>query len=195
MSILDVVFLLLVANGAPILTDCLFRSRLYNALDAGFRLADGRPLFGTSKTVRGIAGAIVATSGAAVAIGYSPAIGLLVSAVAMFGDLTSSFIKRRLALAEGSRIETAEKSSGSTVEKQIDSASLQRNVRHSIDQLPDDYRVVLLLRDIDGLNTRETADILGIQLNAVKTRLHRARSALRYILQPVLEQIDYDADM
>jgi RNA polymerase sigma-70 factor (ECF subfamily) len=95
----------------------------------------------------------------------------------------------------GSRIETAEKSSGSTVEKQIDSASLQRNVRHSIDQLPDDYRVVLLLRDIDGLNTRETADILGIQLNAVKTRLHRARSALRYILQPVLEQIDYDADM
>jgi hypothetical protein len=82
MSILDVVFLLLVANGAPILTDCLFRSRLNNALDAGFRLADGRPLFGTSKTVRGIAGAIVATSGAAVAIGYSPAIGLLVSAVA-----------------------------------------------------------------------------------------------------------------
>jgi hypothetical protein len=38
-----------------------------------------------------------------VVIGYSPAIGLLVSAVAMFGDLTSSFIKRRLALAEGSR--------------------------------------------------------------------------------------------
>ncbi len=95
----------------------------------------------------------------------------------------------------GSRVETAGEHRRSTIESEIDSASLQRNVRHSIDQLPDDYRVVLLLRDIDGLNTRETAAILGIQVNAVKTRLHRARTALRYILQPVLEQIDRDVDM
>jgi RNA polymerase sigma-70 factor (ECF subfamily) len=95
----------------------------------------------------------------------------------------------------GSRIETAGEHCKSAIETQIDSASLQRRVRHSIDQLPDDFRVVLLLRDIDGLNTRETAAILGIQANAVKTRLHRARAALKYILQPVLEQIDHDADM
>lgn len=95
----------------------------------------------------------------------------------------------------GSRIETAGERRKSTVESQLDSESVQRIVRRSIDQLPDNYRVVLLLRDIDGLNTREAAAILGIQVNAVKTRLHRARAALSHILEPVLEQLDHDVDM
>ena len=53
-------------------------------------------------------------------------------------------------------------------------------------KLPDGYRLVLLLRDIDGYTTKETAAILGIKINAVKTRLHRARSALKSLLTPVL---------
>jgi len=69
-----------------------------------------------------------------------------------------------------------------------------RFVREQIDALGDDYRLVLLLRDIDGYSTRETADILGIRVNAVKTRLHRARSALRTLVEPVLrEEPDGDA--
>ncbi len=104
MSIFDVVFLLLVANGAPILADCLLRKKLSIALDAGLLFVDGQPIFGASKSVRGIVASIVATTGAALVIGQSPAIGLLVGAVAMIGDLASSFLKRRLRQAATSRL-------------------------------------------------------------------------------------------
>ncbi len=55
-------------------------------------------------------------------------------------------------------------------------------VRRAIDQLPLNYRSVLLLRDIEELDTDETASLLGVTPNAVKTRLHRARQALRTLL-------------
>ena len=48
------------------------------------------------------------------------------------------------------------------------------------------YRTVLVLRDIEELDTDETAAAIGIQVNAVKTRLHRARQALRSLLAPRL---------
>ena len=57
-------------------------------------------------------------------------------------------------------------------------------VRECIDRLPDDYRSVLLLRDVEDLSTEETASILGTSPGTVKTRLHRARSALRALLEP-----------
>ena len=55
----------------------------------------------------------------------------------------------------------------------------REQVRSLIDQLPTDYRTVLLLRDIEGLDTKETAELLGVTPNAAKIRLHRARLALR----------------
>ncbi len=58
----------------------------------------------------------------------------------------------------------------------------------SIDQLPESYRNVLLLRDIEELDTEETAEAMGISPGAVKTRLHRARQALRGLLAPHLEE-------
>jgi RNA polymerase sigma-70 factor (ECF subfamily) len=57
-------------------------------------------------------------------------------------------------------------------------------VREAIDQLPESYRTVLLLRDIEGLSTEESADVLHTTANAVKIRLHRARMALRTLLAP-----------
>jgi len=57
-------------------------------------------------------------------------------------------------------------------------------VRSCIDQLPGTYREVLLLRDIEEMATEEVADLLGITPNAVKIRLHRARQALRTMLDP-----------
>jgi RNA polymerase sigma-70 factor, ECF subfamily len=57
-------------------------------------------------------------------------------------------------------------------------------VQACIYQLPDTYRIVLLLRDIEGLTTEETAQILGTSTAVVKTRLHRARQALRSLLDP-----------
>lgn len=58
-------------------------------------------------------------------------------------------------------------------------------VRAAIDKLPEPYRMVLLLRDIQELSTDETAQILGCTTANVKTRLHRARQALRELLQAV----------
>lgn len=55
-------------------------------------------------------------------------------------------------------------------------------VRRRIAELPETYRTVLMLRDIEELDTRETAELLGIEENAVKVRLHRARQALRTLL-------------
>lgn len=57
-------------------------------------------------------------------------------------------------------------------------------VRAAIDRLPETFRNVLLLRDIEGLETGEAARLLGVSDNAVKIRLHRARQALREQLAP-----------
>lgn len=57
-------------------------------------------------------------------------------------------------------------------------------VRRSIDQLPEDFRTILLLRDIEELSTEEAANALAISIGAAKVRLHRARQALRTILEP-----------
>ena len=56
-------------------------------------------------------------------------------------------------------------------------------VRRCIDRLPERYRTVLLLRDIEELDTQESADVLGTTPNTVKIRLHRARQALRTLLE------------
>jgi RNA polymerase sigma-70 factor (ECF subfamily) len=70
-------------------------------------------------------------------------------------------------------------------------AVLQHEVREILDQaiqaLPPAYKTVVLLRDIDGLSTAETARILEINEGAVKTRLHRARIYLREALSPYFE--------
>ena len=59
----------------------------------------------------------------------------------------------------------------------------RRLVRRCIDQLPETYRTVLLLRDIEELDTDEAASVLGITPNATKIRLHRARQALRALIE------------
>lgn len=60
-------------------------------------------------------------------------------------------------------------------------------VRAGIDRLPEPYRNVLLLRDIEEFDTAETARILRVSTAVVKTRLHRARQALRTLLTPHFE--------
>ena len=57
-------------------------------------------------------------------------------------------------------------------------------VRSCIERLPEAYRTVLILRDLEELDTQEAATLLGITENAVKIRLHRARQALRGLLDP-----------
>ena len=61
-------------------------------------------------------------------------------------------------------------------------------VRRAIDQLPETYRTVLVLRDIEELPTQEVAKMLDITTSAAKVRLHRARQALLTLLRPHFER-------
>ena len=71
-----------------------------------------------------------------------------------------------------------------TAQDVLESRETRQLVRKLIDELPETYRNVLMLRDIEGLDTKETADLLEVTPNAVKIRLHRARLALRTLLDP-----------
>ncbi len=93
--------LLLVANGSPVVLSLLTGKTRKWPIDGGLCLPDGQRLFGTSKTLPGLAVAVSATTLCSLLIGPSAWIGFLVGAFAMFGDLLSSFIKRRLGLASG----------------------------------------------------------------------------------------------
>lgn len=64
---------------------------------------------------------------------------------------------------------------------------LREQVRACIRQLPPQHREIIQLRDIEEFDTEQTAELLGISRVAVKTRLHRARRALRQLLEPVLD--------
>ena len=64
----------------------------------------------------------------------------------------------------------------------LERAEVQSYVRAQIDKLPDTYRTVLLLRDIEEMSTNDVATLLDTTENAVKIRLHRARQALRGLL-------------
>ncbi|HET7452638.1 MAG TPA: sigma-70 family RNA polymerase sigma factor [Thermoanaerobaculia bacterium] len=68
------------------------------------------------------------------------------------------------------------------VDALYEQAEARRMVREAIDALPESYRTVLLLREIEGFTTAEAARDLDITENAVKLRLHRARQALRELL-------------
>jgi RNA polymerase sigma-70 factor (ECF subfamily) len=70
--------------------------------------------------------------------------------------------------------------------KRADEQLADREVRAAIEQaiqnLPEDYRIVFLLRDVEGLSSDEMSEVLGISVAALKSRLHRARLALREAL-------------
>jgi RNA polymerase sigma-70 factor (ECF subfamily) len=72
--------------------------------------------------------------------------------------------------------------------EQLTHAEFRAQVHACIQQLPDGYRTILQLRDIEEFDTDQTAGILGISRSAVKTRLHRARVALRTLLEPALAE-------
>ena len=64
-------------------------------------------------------------------------------------------------------------------EQQAVATELKNAVENEIASLPEGYRSVLMLREVEGLSTAETAEILGVNDDVVKQRLHRARTMLR----------------
>jgi RNA polymerase sigma-70 factor (ECF subfamily) len=70
-------------------------------------------------------------------------------------------------------------SSEADPERQAYAQELNRVLEAAVDELPEMYRTVFMLRDIEGLSTTETGEGLGLGPEAVKTRLHRARAMIR----------------
>ena len=100
---LQLLILLAVANTAPLLGKRVLGDRLARPLDGGLTFFDGRPLFGASKTLRGVVLAVLATAAAGALVGLDWRIGALAGGGAMVGDLLSSFLKRRFGLKPSSQ--------------------------------------------------------------------------------------------
>jgi RNA polymerase sigma-70 factor (ECF subfamily) len=69
----------------------------------------------------------------------------------------------------------------------LEKKEMTQKLREAVGQLPPIYREVLVLRDLEELNQQETSAALGISINVVKVRLHRARMMLQKLLAPYLK--------
>lgn len=87
---------------------------------------------------------------------------------------------------EQRRIEIADWSN--LPEKELLNVELGSELQRAIAELPESYRAVLLLRDVEELSTEETAHVLDLSVDVVKTRLHRGRLAVRQKLDSYLRQ-------
>ena len=87
---------------------------------------------------------------------------------------------RTLSLDDEGAAEVA--SSAPNPEQQTAAASERRRFQEAFKSLPRPFRLVAFLRDVEGLSTREVADVVGISEDNVKQRLHRARTLLRKAL-------------
>jgi hypothetical protein len=143
-----VLVLLGVANGTPIFATRLFGKRFSAPLDGALKLVDGRPLFGPSKTVRGLVLSLVCTTLAALLLDFEWITGAGLAAASMLGDLLSSFIKRRLGLRAHSQA-------------------------FGLDQIPESLLPLLLLREHLGLGYVDIALIVAafIVLELILSRL------------------------
>jgi CDP-diglyceride synthetase len=101
--VLKLLVLLALANGTPVVAKKVLGGRFAYPLDGNAAFVDGRPLFGRSKTIRGVVLAVLAATLGAPLIGLEWQIGVVVGGLAMVGDLVSSFVKRRLGLPPSSR--------------------------------------------------------------------------------------------
>ena len=66
---------------------------------------------------------------------------------------------------------------------------LKTALEEAIQMLPEEYKPVFILRDVDGLSSQEVGSLLGISIPAVKSRLHRSRMILREKLLPIYQEI------
>ena len=137
LHILQLLVLMTLANGIPIVAKKIFGARFSFPLDAGTIFFDGRPLFGASKTIRGILISVLITTASAPLIGLDLTIGASVAGAAMAGDLFSSFVKRRLNYPPSSQA-------------------------LGFDQVPESLFPMLACRDALSLTTADIALAVGI---------------------------------
>jgi len=137
--ILQLMILLTLANGTPVVANRILGRRFARPLDAGIKFFDGRPLLGASKTIRGIALSLLVSAAGAPLIGLDAGIGAAVAGAAMAGDLLSSFVKRRLGLPPSSRAT-------------------------GLDQIPESLFPLLACRELLSLSAADIGAAVGIFL-------------------------------
>ncbi|MBW8786438.1 MAG: RNA polymerase sigma factor [Rhizobium leguminosarum] len=71
-------------------------------------------------------------------------------------------------------------------ESELSRSQARHLLENAVDELPDDFRAVFVLRDVEGMSTDEAASYLGIRPETAKTRLHRARKMLRQSIEKKL---------
>jgi hypothetical protein len=134
---LQLLVLMTLANATPIVAKKIFGPRFARSLDSGIIFFDGRPLFGPSKTIRGIVASILITTASGPLIGLDLTIGAIVASATMAGDLFSSFVKRRLNLPPSSQA-------------------------LGLDQVPESLFPMLACRDALSLTIADIALVVGI---------------------------------
>ena len=135
--IFQALVLLIAANGAPVVTGKVFGNRLAKPMDNGLKLADGYPLFGSSKTWRGLFSAVFFATVVAILLGMQALTGVLFGVLTIAGDLLASFIKRRQGNVESSRA-------------------------RGLDTVPESLLPLLVLKDLLALNLIEITLLVGL---------------------------------
>jgi RNA polymerase sigma-70 factor, ECF subfamily len=72
-------------------------------------------------------------------------------------------------------------------ERVVMTAELQHHIRHCMGQLPEQFRLIVVLRDVQGLTYEEIAELTGVTLGTVKSRLARARAKLQQMILPFVQ--------
>lgn len=134
---IELLTLLLAANGSPVIAKRLLGDKFTAPVDAGFIFVDGRPLLGSSKTIRGVLAGVTITAMIAPLLGYSILTGAIFGLLSLSGDALSSFLKRRLNI----------RSSGRAL---------------GLDQIPEAFLPLWILRDSFGLDLWSVLAVVGL---------------------------------
>ncbi|RLA44920.1 MAG: CDP-archaeol synthase [Gammaproteobacteria bacterium] len=102
-TFIKLLVMLLATNGAPILVAWILQAHYARPLDLGRKLQNGQPVFGSSKTWRGLVAALVTSCVLSIIFDYGIWFGLVFGVLVITGDLISSFIKRRMGLKPSDR--------------------------------------------------------------------------------------------
>jgi CDP-diglyceride synthetase len=103
-GIAQALILINAANGAPVIVRKFFGARFARSVDGGLLLPDRQPLFGPSKTWRGLVAAVACSAAIAPLLGLSSLLGAEFGALSICADLLASFTKRRLGFTPSSRV-------------------------------------------------------------------------------------------
>ncbi|MDY3552232.1 sigma-70 family RNA polymerase sigma factor [Gemmata sp. JC717] len=148
---------------------------------AGAMMSVARRFFGATDAAEAVQDAFVSAFRAMPAFDGAAKLGTWLHRITVNACLLKLRARKRSRLVP---LEGDAPTAGAGGDTALSQAETCARVREGVEQLPEAYRTVIRLRDLEGLSTEETAVQLGTNCGAVKTRLHRARQALKTILEP-----------